>query len=192
MWIYSLLKIISIIGIIGLIIIIVRPQPNQYIIEINGLKIPLDKCIAGNVNIISDLKERNEYCACMAQKMVNDADVISNYKSLLQNGQFDEIMADLKNKDKFKSLGLENCYKLTNSLKWTETMKKSIKTDFSNQLKGSYLELTNDIEKYCDCLVEKLEKIPANKVISGEIYLSWDWLKIDSICKENSKNYTSN
>jgi hypothetical protein len=185
-YLWNFLKIVSIIGILGVIINIVRPQPDKHVIEINGLRISLDNCITGNVRMIKDIEDRKDYCECIAQKLADNETVITKYKGLLRNGQFNVIIKDLKNEDQI-GLGIVNCFALTNYLKWTQSMKDSIKTEFLNQLKETGFEMTNDIEKYCDCLIKKLEEFPANEVITGELFESIDWIEIKSICTEASK-----
>lgn len=187
-YLWNFLKIISIIGIIGFVINIGSPQSYEHLITIKGLRIPLDNCIAGNIRMIKEIDKRKEYCECLAQKLTENDTIISDYKQLLSNGQFATIMKELKQQDRLISVGIENCFVQINSVEWTKQLKESIKIEYLNQLKESDFEMTNNIEEYCDCVIEKLIKFPANEVMSGEFSETEEWVKIDSTCQEESKH----
>ena len=55
------------------------------------------------------------------------------------------------------------------------------------ELSGSEFELTNDIDKYCDCLVDEYQKLPLNKVMKDEFFESKKAMRIDNKCTILSK-----
>jgi hypothetical protein len=73
-----------------------------------------------------------------------------------------------------------------NSQEWTKEMENSLKNVLLKRLQGTYFEQTNDINKYCDCLVDSLKKYPIDIVMSGKIRETEDFIRIEYNCQNLS------
>ena len=153
---------------------------------INGLKIPLGKCIDGNIRIIPDEKERAEYCRCYVEKITNDPELKLRYQQELENDHLNEVMNEVQLSPKFIELGIEDCMSSV-KVKWTNSLANSMKQNWKKELKGSDFELTNDIDEYCDCVIDEYRKLPLNQVIEDGFNESEDATKIDGKCSKLSE-----
>jgi len=181
-YLWNFIKVVSILGIIGFVLNSGQNKTIEHVADYNGLKIPLDKCIRGNVRMIESEEERINYCDCMAGILASDETVLTDYKDLLLNGDFGEIINSMKSRGLGGTMGLEGCFGFVTNIEWTDNVKIAIKGGFRNEMRGTDLEERLDIEGYCDCIVDSLVNYPANEIISGEFYETKQWVKIDSIC----------
>ena len=78
--------------------------------SINGMKIPMNKCINGIERIISDEQERVKYCICIADKITARSSIKDQYIDELKKGQLGEILIKLQKEDLLTELGIENCF----------------------------------------------------------------------------------
>jgi len=137
--------------------------PSNFV-EINGLKIPLGKCIDGNRRIIPDEKEREEYCRCFIEKITNEPELKSKYQKKLEDDKVNDVFKEIQSSSKFLELGIEDCMSSV-KMKWTDNIANSMKRNWEKELIGTEFESTNDIEKYCDCLVDEYRKFPLDKIM---------------------------
>lgn len=153
----------------------------SHFVEINGLKIPLGKCIDGNRRIIPDEKERKEYCKCFVEKILNEPELKLKYQVKLENDKVNEVFKEFQKSPKFLQLGIENCM-TSIKMKWTDNLANSMKRNYKNRLLGTEFELTNDIDKYCDCLINEYRKFPLDKIMEDEFVESKETIEIDEKC----------
>lgn len=73
-----------------------------------------------------------------------------------------------------------------NSQEWTKDMENSFKNVLFESLQGTYFEQTNDINKYCKCLVDSLKRYPLDMVTSGKIRETDDFKRIEYNCQKLS------
>ena len=73
------------------------------------------------------------------------------------------------------------------NFKWTTEAENGLRKNLMIQLEHSEYKKTNDINKYCDCLVEEYVRLPVDKFSSSDFYETNTNYKIDSICKIKSK-----
>ncbi|WP_298238439.1 hypothetical protein [uncultured Algibacter sp.] len=149
--------------------------------EINGITVPLGKCMDGNQRIIPDKQERLSYCKCFAEKVLNDSTLKSKYRRKLENDDFLKVIAEIQKSQIFLELGFENCMKSV-KMEWTNNLANSMKEKLKKQLIGTEFENTNDIEKYCDCMIKEYRKLPINKIMEDGFMISDKALEIDKRC----------
>ena len=155
------------------------------IVEVNGLKVPLDACIEGSKRIIPNKEERKEYCLCLADKITSDSTRREKYKEQLESGRMDKVLKDLKASENFLELGIDACIKTTD-LEWTDNLVKSVKENWLDQLEGTEFEETNNLEEYCDCMINEYKKYSTDKILEDGFSESELGLSIDSMCTEKS------
>lgn len=157
----------------------------SHIVEINGLKVPLGKCIDGNRRIIADEKEREEYCKCFIEKITNESELKLKYQEKLENDNVNAVFEEIQGSPKFLELGIKDCMS-TIKMKWTDDLANSMKRNWKNQLVGTEFEETYDVEKYCDCLIDGYRKFPLDKIMADEFSESKEALDIDEKCLTES------
>lgn len=163
-----------------------KTAPSRFV-EINGLKIPLGKCIEGNRRIIPDEKDREGYCKCIIEKITNDPELKLKYQEKLKNDKFNDVFKDIQTNTKFKDLDFEVCMSSI-TMKWTDNIANSMKENLVNELIGTEFEGTNNIDKYCDCLINEYRKFPLNKILEDKFIESKEATEIDEKCLKQSEN----
>lgn len=154
--------------------------------SINGIKIPMNKCINGSERIIKNEKEREKYCICIAEKITANSSIKEKYQNELEKGQLDNILIELQKEEIFIELGIENCFGNA-EVNWTDNLAKSMKSNWIKELKGSEFELTNDVDIYCDCLLNEYRKYPLSKIMEDDFQESELAISIENNCMEKSK-----
>lgn len=186
-FLWSFLKVFSIFGITGGGLSVIVPFQNRaYLFEVNGVNIPLDKCVEGNLTLVSDNEKKKIFYTCLASKLTADKEIKKNYQDELEAGKLDLIINNLKAKNKLAKLYIHDCYYLIKVKEWNEIMKTSLKQVFLDVVVDSKMEI-GDVEKYCDCLVKRVVEFPVDKVSSGELYNTSDWtiIKYDCMVESN-------
>lgn len=150
-------------------------------VTINELKIPLGKCIDGNKKIIPNYEDREEYCRCFVEKITNDSDLKKKYQDDLINDKVTEVFEKIKSNPKFQELGIKDCASSI-KMKWTEYLANSMKKNWKKELLGSEFETTNNVDKYCDCLLNEFQKHPLHKVIEQGYTESQEGIDIIEKC----------
>ena len=168
--------------------LILTVVPSNFV-EINGIKVPLSKCMDGSKGMIPNKNESEKYCLCLTKKITSDSSLVNKYQSELESGRIDDILIELQNTDIFVELDLESCFNVV-EIEWTNNLTESMKENLKMELNGSEFEKTNNIEKYCDCLINEYKKYPLNKVIEDGFNESEIGIFIDSLCIEKSKKIT--
>ncbi len=151
------------------------------IVNINGLDIPLGKCLDANIGVISNDGEREEYCKCVAEKILIYPDSTRKYEKLLVNNRFDDVIIGLQKEELLPYLGIENCLD-DMSVTWNKSIELEFKKQVRKGLEGTELEKTNHIDKYCDCLMIDLRKQPANEVFDGSFLETDEYQQILDKC----------
>jgi len=157
-----------------------------HILEINGLKVPLGKCIEGNRRIIPDEKEREEYCKCFIEKITNDTQLKSKYQEQLETNKVNEVFEEIQESPKFQDLGIEDCMTSV-QMKWSDNLANSMKQNWKMELSGTEFENTNDIDKYCDCLIEEYRQFPLDEIMEDDFAESQKASEIDEKCRKQSE-----
>ncbi|SMC87880.1 hypothetical protein [Cellulophaga tyrosinoxydans] len=159
--------------------------PSNFVV-INGIKVPLGKCIDGNRRIIPDEKEREEYCKCFIEKITNQPELKSKYQKKLEDDKVNDVFKEIQSSPKFLELDIEDCMSSI-KMKWTDNIANSMKRNWKKELIGTEFESTNDIEKYCDCLVDEYRKFPLEKIMEDGFAESKEAVEIDEKCTKQSE-----
>ena len=116
--------------------------------------------------MISNKNERKEYCLCLAEKITSNSSLVNKYQNELENGRIDDILLELQNNELFIELDLESCF-FGVEVKWTDNLTESMKENWKKELYETEFEETNNIDKYCDCLINQYRKYPLSKITEG-------------------------
>ena len=155
-------------------------------VEINGLKVPIGKCIDGNRRLISDKKKREDYCKCFVEKITAVPEFKEKYQDQLESDKIMEVFKDVQNDPKYLDLRIEECFELA-QMEWTDELAEAMKRNWKKELTGTEFEQTNDIEKYSDCLIEKYRKFPFQEIMSDGFAESEEAIAIDEECIKASE-----
>ncbi len=155
------------------------------IVEINGYKIAIDDIDRGSKNLFPDAEDREEYCLCIAEKLAYCEEITSKYKNELERGELDKIMTEVQNKDFFLELGIDECM-MNSNIVWTDNFANGMVRTWKQELIGSDFENTNDVDIYCNCLIELYKQQPLNFILSDGFMESEFARKADVFCTETS------
>ena len=155
---------------------------------INGVKIPISKCIDGSVRMMPKENDREDYCICLAEKITGDSLLKKKYIKDLEMGEFDKIIKELDEDNKIIELDIESCFASV-EMQWTDNLANSMKRNWKKQFEGTEFEESNDVDKYCDCLIEEYRKFPLTKIMEEGFNESQEAILIDEKCtKESFRN----
>jgi len=153
----------------------------RHFILVNGIRVPLGKCIDGNVRIIPDLKERETFCECFVEKIINDPELKLKYQGQLEHNKIDKVFNEIETNPKFSELGIENCITSV-KIEWTDELAHGMKKSWIKELSETEFEEYNDVNKYCDCILEEYRKYPFEKVMEDGFNESKLAKEIDDKC----------
>ena len=154
--------------------------PSNFV-EINELKVPLGKCIHGTRRLLPDENKRADYCKCLVEKITTIPELKEKYKELLEGNKVLDVLADVQNDPKYLDLRIESCFQVA-QMEWTDELAAGMKRNWEKEFSGTEFEQTNDIDKYCNCLIEKYRLYPLNEILSDEFVKSEKALKIEEEC----------
>jgi len=172
-------------GIVAIFSLGAKVVPSDFV-NIDGIKIPLGKCIDGNRRIIPDETERKKYCECFAEKIINNPELKEKYQTYLEDNRIDEIFKEIQTNSKHSKLTIEDCLSSI-EMKWTDNLANSMKVNWKKELKGTEFEQTNNLDEYCDCLINEYRKYPLSKIMEDGFNESNEAAKIDQKCSKQTK-----
>jgi hypothetical protein len=163
-------------------------KPSPVTVEFNHIKIPIGEFMDGSRRIVPDLEQRKTYCSCVVEKLANSEEVSKKYRAELESGEIDKIFAAIKTEEFFFNLNMESCFNSV-QVQWTDNLANSMKATLKTQLSGTEFERTNNLDVYCNCLIEEYKKYPFSE-IGKDDFKNSQGVTIDSICIERSKKNT--
>src|SRR4030095_17210408 len=126
----------------------------------NVIKIPIKACVEANTKIFGNSVDPVAFCKCLIPKFYADLKDEPEKLKLLKEGNWYDLSKD---KQELVVKYFEDCItttatkdstaKLTIAPRMAEGMKKKMK----QEMIGSEIEQTNDVNKYCDCIINSLQ-----------------------------------
>lgn len=159
--------------------------PNNFV-EINGLKVPIGKCIDGNRELIPDEKKRADYCKCFIEQITAIPELKEKYRNQLENDKIMEVFKDVRKNPNYLDLDIGYCNEVV-QMEWTDKLAEAMKQNWKKEFAGTRFEQTNDIEKYSDCLIEKYRKYPLREIMSDGFAESEQAIAIEEECTKASE-----
>ncbi|WP_143164820.1 hypothetical protein [Chryseolinea serpens] len=163
--------------------LLAKASPGQYV-DINGLRIPIKRCVDGNRRIIPDEKSREAYCVCAFEKITNNPELKEKYKARLEDNKATEVLQELESQ--FGTLGIRDCL-LSSGINWTAPIADAMIRNWKKELTGTEFEQTNDVNKYCDCLIGEYQKFPLREVAAEGFGESAASIRVVQACAEASR-----
>ncbi len=157
------------------------------IVKINGISVDIAEFMNGSKKIISDENQRRKYCICVVTKLTADKAIAEEYQPEFESGKLSKVIMAIQSRPDAFKYDLQECMGSVSEIKWTPEFEKGLRSNIMKQLTDLQISSTNDINKYCDCIVDEYKKIPINILTSSGFPLSDNGIKIDSICNLKSK-----
>ena len=157
------------------------------IVKVNGIDVDIAEFMNGTKRIVSDEQERRAYCICVVTKLTANKEVSEKYKSEFASGKFSKVIETLQASPSFADYKLNECANSLSDIEWTTGFESGLRANLMKELNASNLSKTNDINKYCDCLVEGYKKIPIQKLSTSDFQQSPIARNIDSLCNATSQ-----
>lgn len=181
------IKYYAIITIVFIPLVFLRASINlpSHFVEVGSKKIPLGQCIQGSVRMIKNPEDREIYCQCLADKLSNDTVLKIKYQKRLEKGELLQVLQELKDNEQYLDMKFEECMSSV-KMTWTDVMARSAKAELKASLVGSEFEQTNNLDLYCDCLIEEYRKYPFDSIQSETFMVSETAIDIDNRCTQIS------
>lgn len=148
-----------------------RKDIGETILVDKGVEIPISGCVEANEKIFGTSVNTIAFCKCLIPKFYEDLKNDSEKLRLLKEGKWAELSKEKKEiiaqyyQDCFsKTANVDSLSKMTITLSMAEKIKKGMK----QQLVGSSIEKTNDIDKYCDCMIKSMQTDFTSKEIMSD------------------------
>ena len=125
-----------------------------------GVEIPIAACVGANSKILGNSVDPVAFCKCLVPKFYQDLKNDPEKLKLLKEGNWYELAKD---KQEIVAKYFKSCMtqSTTNdsTAKFTITPRMAIgmKNKMKQELIGSDIEKTNDVDKYCDCMLNSLQ-----------------------------------
>lgn len=93
-------------------------MPSRFV-KVNGIPVAIDMLDEGSKKLIPNAEKREEYCVCVAEKLANSEQVVSNYEGDLRIGRLDKVLKEIQKEEYFDSLNIASCV-VDSELNWTD------------------------------------------------------------------------
>jgi len=158
------------------------------IVKVNGINVDIAEFMNGSKKIIPDDNQRRQYCVCVVTKLTADKDLAEKYQTEFESGKFSKVIMTVQSKPAAYKHDLQECMGSVSDIQWTPEFERGLRANLMKQLTYLQMSSTNDLNKYCDCLVDEYKKIQINELTSSDFPQSDNGIKIDSICSHKSKS----
>lgn len=125
-----------------------------------GVDIPIAACVEANSKILGNSVDPVAFCKCLIPKFYQDLKNDPEKLKLLKDGNWYDLTKD---KQEIVAKYFQSCMTQTatndSTAKFTITPRMAVgmKNKMKQELIGSDIEKTNDVDKYCDCIINSLQ-----------------------------------
>ena len=183
---WMVMGILSVLGIFGAFLDMMKPRKFYHIVEVAGLKIPIDDCLSGAKNMVAEEKERTALCTCLANKLSSDTALVRTHGARLERGHMDGVVKyALQNEGPLKE-SLAECF-AQSSMVWTDRMLETAKEQCISEMQADTTYRDYDAEKYCACKVKGLAAHPPSTLTAGGAAADKIREQVHTECLEASK-----
>lgn len=126
----------------------------------NDVEIPIAACVEANSKILGNSVDPIAFCKCLIPKFYQDLKNDPEILKLLKEGNWHDLAQD---KQEVVTKYFQSCMTQTattdTTVKFTITPRMALvmKNNLKQELIGSEIEKTNDVDKYCDCIINSLQ-----------------------------------
>ncbi len=155
------------------------------------VEIPIKACVEANSKILGNSVDPVAFCKCLIPKFYADLKNDPEKLKLLKEGNWYDLSKDkqelvIKYYQECISLTATNdsTAKLTITPRMAEGMKKKMK----QELIGTDIEKTNDVDKYCDCMINSLQTdFTAKEIMQTNFNETEKYQKVLDKCLQTTK-----
>lgn len=165
----------------------INALPGNEVIEVNSMHVNIGRFMKGTEKIIPNEQQRRQWCICIVTKLTADKNLVKQHKAELESGNYAQLLKDVMNGPDAEKYGLNECYSTITNLQWTPVFEKGVRSSIIKRLNETNVSSTNDIDKYCDCLVDEYKKLTIHELSSQGFADSDKGMLIDSLCNSRSK-----
>ena len=163
---------------------------DEYVVVGKDIEIPIDGCVLANKKILGNSVNPVAFCKCLIPKLYEAYKKDPEKTKLLMEGKFDkdaendaETIQGFYNECMLQSATTDTMATIT----ITPRMKAQIKQGIKDNFAGTEFEKTNDLDKYCDCLVKGMEtELTARQIMSNDSTGNVKLEKIRNRCTQTS------
>src|SRR5215203_435149 len=137
-----------------------RQNQGDKIVLDNGVEIPIKGCVEANTKILGNSVDPVAFCKCLIPKLYDDVKNDPKKLKLLKEGNWFDLPKD---KQELVVEYFQDCMNETatddSTARFTITprMADGMKKKMLQELRGSEIEQTNDVDKYSDCIINSLQ-----------------------------------
>ena len=159
----------------------------------DNVKIPIKACVEANTKVLGNSVDPVILCKCIIPKLYTDfKNDPEKLKIINESGWFD---ISTENQDVIATY-YQDCITQsatndsTSKLTITPRMAERLKTRMQQEMVGTDIEKTNDIDKYCDCVIQGFQTdFTANEVMKPNFNETAKYQILVDKCLESSKKY---
>ena len=126
-------------------------------VTIEGVRIPIKACVETNNRLFGKSLNTKEFCKCMIPKLYSLVKDDPEQLKFLKKGNWDEVSKSKQQEFLQYYTECLNQFSIVDStarLNATPEMVKDMKSGMKENLIGTEMGKTNDLDKYCDCIIE--------------------------------------
>ena len=170
-----------------------KQNQGDTIVVDNGVEIPIKACVEANIKILGNSVDPVAFCKCLIPKFYADLKNDPEKLKLLKEGNWYDLSKDKQELviKYYQGCMTENATndstaKFTITPRMADGMKKKMK----QELIGSEIEQTNDVDKYCDCIINSLQTDFTIKEVMQDNFNETEKYKqaVDKCLKTTKKN----
>ncbi len=183
---WNVIGVLCALSLIGNLLGLGKP-PAKHRITVNGLSIPLDKCVEGSVRVFTDPAERLAFCTCTATKLAAIDGATTVHKQALESGRLDEVIAHLQREQKVDMKPFSDCLAHTNGAQWTKVMTDRVRSECVTSVTADSSFQAVDVSTFCDCLAEKITRYSPAEVAAWDPDTTAAAIRLRAECAEQSR-----
>lgn len=136
-----------------------KEDKDGFVVVSDGSEISLKACVEANTKIMGNSVNVPDFCKCFVPKfyetLKGDAAAV---KAFEERNYFDAKYVDIMKADMRACFAQNATNDATAKIVITPRMAETMKKQMKKAVEGTELETTNDIDKYCDCVIEGIGK----------------------------------
>jgi len=166
-----------------------RSQVDIVIVD-NNIEIPIDGCIEAQKKIMGNSVDATSFCKCLIPKMYSEFKSDPEKLKLLKEGKIDQVSKDkIDLVAKFYSdcISQSSTNDSTTRMTISPKMGEQIKQEMKRNLIGTDIDRTNDIDQYCDCLINGMRtEFTAKEIMQEDFNQSEKYQTLGKRCLQST------
>jgi hypothetical protein len=168
-----------------------QKHQGETVVVDKGVEIPIEPCVEANTKILGNSVDPVAFCKCLIPKFYEDLKNDPEKLKQLKEGNWYDLSKD---KQELIIKYYQNCISQsttndsTAKLTITPRMAEGIKHKMKQDLVGSEIEKTNNVDKYCDCMIKELqENFSAKEILQTNFSETEKYQKMLNKCLEATR-----